>query len=83
MRSVLFWSGTKCHLYLDTNQVNIGSNLEIQRPTAKDLLKHSFVKGAKKTGSLVELIERRKRWKQAVGPTSSDEEASEHEDDDK
>jgi len=32
------------------------------------------VKGAKKTSGLTELIERRKRWKQVVGPTSSDEE---------
>lgn len=45
-----------------------------ERPTAKELLKHPFVKGAKKTSGLTELIERRKRWKQVVGPTSSDEE---------
>jgi len=45
-----------------------------ERPTAKDLLKHPFVKGAKKTSGLTDLIERRKRWKQVVGPTSSDEE---------
>jgi serine/threonine-protein kinase 24/25/MST4 len=45
-----------------------------ERPTAKDLLKHPFVKGAKKTSGLTELIDRRKRWKQVVGPTSSDEE---------
>jgi len=48
-----------------------------ERPTAKDLLKHPFVKGAKKTSGLTELIERRKRWKQVVGPTSSDEEDEE------
>ncbi|GAA6062379.1 hypothetical protein JCM10212_003188 [Sporobolomyces blumeae] len=35
----------------------------LMRPTAKDLLKHRFIKGAKKTGYLVELIERLERWK--------------------
>jgi serine/threonine-protein kinase 24/25/MST4 len=48
-----------------------------ERPTAKELLKHPFVRSAKKTSSLTELIERRKRWKQVVGPTSSDEEEDE------
>ncbi|KKY37659.1 putative ste ste20 ysk protein kinase [Diaporthe ampelina] len=32
------------------------------RPTAKDLLKHPFVKKAKKTSYLTELIERHTRW---------------------
>jgi len=45
-----------------------------ERPTAKELLKHPFVKGAKKTTSLVELIERRKKWRDLMGPTSSDDE---------
>jgi serine/threonine-protein kinase 24/25/MST4 len=45
-----------------------------ERPTAKELLKSPFVKGAKKTSSLTSLIERRKKWKESVGPTSSDEE---------
>jgi len=44
-----------------------------ERPTAKDLLKHRFIKGAKKTGCLVELIERRQRWLQVVGNKSSSE----------
>jgi len=45
-----------------------------ERPTAKDLLKHRFIKGAKKTNCLVELIERRQRWLQVVGnPESEDE----------
>lgn len=33
------------------------------RPTAKDLLKHSFILKAKKTSFLVDLIDRYKRWK--------------------
>ena len=37
------------------------------RPTAKELLKHRFVKQAKKTSHLVELIERLERWKQEGG----------------
>lgn len=35
-----------------------------QRPTAKELLKHRFIKTAKKNTYLVELIERFKNWKQ-------------------
>ncbi|CAG8580274.1 8964_t:CDS:10 [Paraglomus occultum] len=32
------------------------------RPTAKDLLKYKFIKGAKKTSYLTELIERHEKW---------------------
>jgi len=46
-----------------------------ERPTAKDLLKHRFIKGAKKTNCLVELIERRQRWLQVVGNQGSDTES--------
>jgi len=52
------------------------------RPTAKDLLKHKFIKGAKKTPMLVDLIERRVRWLQVVGHQESDDD-SEKEDKDK
>jgi len=45
-----------------------------ERPTAKDLLKHRFIKGAKKTNCLVELIERRQRWLQVVGNQESEDE---------
>eukprot|EP00005_Dracoamoeba_jomungandri_P003109 CAMPEP_0174260454 /NCGR_PEP_ID=MMETSP0439-20130205/9721_1 /TAXON_ID=0 /ORGANISM="Stereomyxa ramosa, Strain Chinc5" /LENGTH=437 /DNA_ID=CAMNT_0015344705 /DNA_START=69 /DNA_END=1382 /DNA_ORIENTATION=- len=45
-----------------------------ERPTAKELLKHPFMRGAKKTSTLTELINRRKDWKKSFGPTSSDEE---------
>ncbi|TPX33779.1 hypothetical protein SmJEL517_g03411 [Synchytrium microbalum] len=34
-----------------------------QRPPAKELLKHRFIKAAKKTSYLTELIERYERWK--------------------
>lgn len=37
------------------------------RPTAKDLLKHRFIKNAKKTSYLTELIERLERWKAEGG----------------
>jgi serine/threonine-protein kinase 24/25/MST4 len=43
-----------------------------QRPTAKELLKHRFIKSAKKTNLLMELIERRQRYIEAVGPEGSD-----------
>eukprot|EP01095_Lingulamoeba_sp_RSL-Kostka_P005403 TRINITY_DN1673_c0_g2_i2.p1 TRINITY_DN1673_c0_g2~~TRINITY_DN1673_c0_g2_i2.p1 ORF type:complete len:370 (-),score=164.16 TRINITY_DN1673_c0_g2_i2:168-1277(-) len=43
-----------------------------QRPTAKELIKHPFIKSAKKTNSLVELISRLERWKQIVGPSDSE-----------
>ena len=41
------------------------------RPTAKELLKHRFIKTAKKTSYLVELIERLERWKQDGGEKDS------------
>lgn len=34
----------------------------MQRPNAKTLLSHRFVKGAKKTSYLTELIDRYERW---------------------
>lgn len=48
-----------------------------ERPTAKELLKHRFVKTTKKPSVLTELIERRNRWLQVVGHQSSDEESEE------
>ena len=47
-----------------------------KRPVAKELLKHRFVKTARKTSTLVELIERRNRWLKVVGESSSSEEDS-------
>lgn len=40
------------------------------RPTAKELLKHRFIRGARKTSYLTELIEKHKRWKAAGGDGS-------------
>ncbi|KAI8801015.1 kinase-like domain-containing protein [Cladochytrium replicatum] len=37
-----------------------------KRPTAKELLKHRFIKGAKKVSYLTELIDRHERFKQRV-----------------
>lgn len=44
------------------------------RPSAKDLLKHRFVRTAKKTNYLTELIERHERWKTEDGDQHEDEE---------
>jgi len=43
-----------------------------QRPTARDLLKHKFVRMAKKTSYLTELIERHERWKAEGGEKPDD-----------
>lgn len=45
-----------------------------ERPSAKELLKHPFVKKAKKTTYLTELIERHERWHATHGSRSSDDE---------
>eukprot|EP01117_Protostelium_nocturnum_P014113 TRINITY_DN532_c0_g1_i1.p1 TRINITY_DN532_c0_g1~~TRINITY_DN532_c0_g1_i1.p1 ORF type:complete len:472 (+),score=229.00 TRINITY_DN532_c0_g1_i1:174-1589(+) len=47
-----------------------------QRPTAKELLKHKFVKTSKKTSTLTELIERRTKWSQVVGNQDSDDDSA-------
>lgn len=39
----------------------------LKRPTARELLKHKFIKGARKTQYLVDLVERHERWKMAEG----------------
>lgn len=44
-----------------------------QRPTARDLLKHKFVRMAKKTNYLTELIERHERWKAEGGDRAEEE----------
>ncbi|XP_033119782.1 serine/threonine-protein kinase 25-like isoform X2 [Anneissia japonica] len=48
------------------------------RPAAKDLLKHRFIKSAKKTSYLTELIDRFKKWK-AEGNESDSDSGSENE----
>ncbi|TPX42941.1 hypothetical protein SeMB42_g04928 [Synchytrium endobioticum] len=42
-----------------------------QRPPARELLKHRFIKAAKKTSYLTELIERHERWKAEGGEPES------------
>ncbi|KZT08744.1 Pkinase-domain-containing protein [Laetiporus sulphureus 93-53] len=44
------------------------------RPSARDLLKHKFVRMAKKTSYLTELIERHERWKAEGGERAEEEE---------
>ncbi|KAF3942097.1 PAK-2p27 [Dactylella cylindrospora] len=51
-----------------------------ERPTARDLLKHPFVRRAKKTTYLTELIERHERWA-IEHPSGSNDEDEEMEDD--
>ncbi|KAF8750551.1 Serine/Threonine protein kinase, catalytic domain [Rhizoctonia solani] len=46
------------------------------RPTAKELLKHKFVKLAKKTSFLTELIDRHERWKAEGGGARQDEDGA-------
>ena len=43
------------------------------RPSAKELMRHRFIRNAKKTSCLVELIDKFKRWKiqQSADPDSS------------
>lgn len=43
----------------------------LARPSAKELLKHRFIKNAKKSSYLVELIERLERWKAEGGGETS------------
>lgn len=50
-----------------------------KRPTAKELLKHRFIKNARKTSFLTELIDRYERWLAEGGKRDSDSE----EDDDR
>lgn len=38
-------------------------DLTLQRPSAKDLLRHQFIRRARKTAFLQDLIDRYKRWK--------------------
>jgi len=50
-----------------------------ERPSAKELLKHPFIRRAKKTTYLTELIERHERWLAIHGNRSSDDEDEENE----
>ncbi|KAL9127380.1 MAG: hypothetical protein Q9217_003736 [Psora testacea] len=44
-----------------------------ERPTARDLLKHPFIRRAKKTTYLTELIERHERWQTVHGDQDSED----------
>ncbi|KAL4974199.1 kinase-like domain-containing protein [Aspergillus desertorum] len=44
-----------------------------ERPTAKELLEHPFIKRAKKTNYLTELIERYERWQAVSGNQKADD----------
>lgn len=46
-----------------------------ERPTAKELLRNKFIRSAKRTNCLIELIERRQRWLQVVGQQDSDDDS--------
>ena len=48
-----------------------------ERPTASDLLKHPFVRRAKRTTYLTELIERHERWQAVHGGRESDDDDGE------
>ena len=41
-----------------------------ERPTVKELLKHPFIRKAKKTSTLTEIVDRLARWKLVVEPSS-------------
>ncbi|SJX63962.1 related to KIC1-ser/thr protein kinase that interacts with Cdc31p [Sporisorium reilianum f. sp. reilianum] len=51
------------------------------RPSAKELLKHPFIRKAKKTTYLTELIERLERWRAEGGDRHESEESEEADDD--
>jgi len=44
-----------------------------ERPPAKELLKNRFIRTTRKTNTLMELIDRRKRWLDVVGHVSSED----------
>ncbi|PVD18489.1 hypothetical protein C0Q70_21038 [Pomacea canaliculata] len=45
------------------------------RPSARDLLKHQFIRRARKTAYLTELIDRFRRWRQEKGPDSESDDS--------
>ena len=47
----------------------------MQRPTARDLLRHKFIKTAKKASYLTELIDKHQQWKAEGGAQQKSEES--------
>lgn len=59
-----------------THQPFLHRCVSLQRPTAKELLKHKFiVKHCKKTSYLSDLIDRYRRWKEAGHSDNSSEDS--------
>ncbi|RMZ82936.1 hypothetical protein DV737_g1806, partial [Chaetothyriales sp. CBS 132003] len=51
-----------------------------ERPSARELLKHPFIKRARKTTYLTELIERHERWQATNGKANSEDDEDEYDD---
>lgn len=47
-------------------------NFLFQRPVAQELLRHRFIKTARKTSYLIELIEKYQRWRREQGKEEED-----------
>lgn len=45
---------------------------DLERPSAKELLKHRFIKTARKVSYLTELVERHEKWKAEGGAKAED-----------
>ena len=50
----------------------------VQRPNAKELLRHRLIRNARKTSGLTDLIDRYKKWKASGDHSDSDSEDTSH-----
>ena len=64
--------------FLFSDNLHVCINVHSQRPTAQELLKHKFLKQAKKTSYLVDLVDRYKRWKASGGEDTHSPPESRH-----